>query len=58
MNNAQKCQPGQEQDFAVSACESAAYMILTHLVKFMECSANVKQVTRIEKHWFVVERVG
>ncbi len=24
MNNAQKCQPGQEQDFAVSACESAA----------------------------------
>ncbi len=22
--NAQKCQPGQEQDFAVSACESAA----------------------------------
>ncbi len=24
MNNAQKCQPGKEQDFAVSACESAA----------------------------------
>ncbi len=24
MNNAQKCQPGQEQDFAVSACKSAA----------------------------------
>ncbi len=24
MNNGQKCQPGQEQDFAVSACESAA----------------------------------
>ncbi len=24
MNNSQKCQPGQEQDFAVSACESAA----------------------------------
>ncbi len=22
--NAQKCQPGQEQDFVVSACESAA----------------------------------
>ncbi len=34
------------------------FMTLTHLVKFMECSANVKQVSRIEKHWFVVDRVG
>ncbi len=26
MGNAQKCQPGQEQDFAVSARKYAAYM--------------------------------
>ncbi len=26
MNNAQKCQPGQEQDFAVFAWKCAAYM--------------------------------
>ncbi len=46
MNNAQKCQPGQEQDFAVSARKCAAYMWVS------EWGAGVVRQSRLMSEWW------